>query len=94
MRFSRRELISSAAVSPLLGQKKKQAADTRHPNILLILCDDLAAWMLGCYGNREIRTPNIDLLARYTATHPEAGRLPGGLDSFEATEWFLRPRDA
>ncbi len=64
MRFSRRELISSAAVSPLLGQKKKQAADARRPNILLILCDDLAAWMLGCYGNREIRTPNIDFLAR------------------------------
>ena len=31
---------------------------------MLILADDLASWMLGCYGNREIRTPNIDLLAR------------------------------
>jgi arylsulfatase A-like enzyme len=31
---------------------------------LLIIANDLAAWMLGCYGNREIRTPNIDLLAR------------------------------
>jgi arylsulfatase A-like enzyme len=30
----------------------------------LILVDDLAAWMPGCYGNREIRTPNIDILAR------------------------------
>ena len=31
---------------------------------MLILADDLAAWMVGCYGNKEIRTPNIDLLAR------------------------------
>ena len=31
---------------------------------MLVVADDLGAWMLGCYGNREIRTPNIDLLAR------------------------------
>lgn len=41
-----------------------------------------------------VRELSGKLLARYTATHPEASRLPGGLDSFEATEWFLRPRDA
>jgi arylsulfatase A-like enzyme len=34
------------------------------PNIVVILADDLAAWMLGCYGNKEIKTPNIDMLAR------------------------------
>ncbi len=28
------------------------------------MADDLASWMLGCYGNKEIRTPNIDQLAR------------------------------
>ena len=39
-------------------------AKWQRPNILLILADDLADWMLGCYGNKEIRTPNIDLLAR------------------------------
>ena len=36
----------------------------QRPNILVILADDLAAWMLGCYGNQEIKTPNIDNLAR------------------------------
>jgi len=35
-----------------------------RPNVLLIIADDLAAWMTGCYGNKEIRTPHIDLLAR------------------------------
>jgi arylsulfatase A-like enzyme len=38
------------------------AAATR-PNILLIIADDLAAWMLGCYGNQEIQTPAIDKMA-------------------------------
>lgn len=33
------------------------------PNIVFILADDLAIWALGCYGNHEIRTPNIDALA-------------------------------
>lgn len=48
---------------PLLAQNTAPAPSDR-PNILLILCDDLAAWMLGCYGNKEIKTPNIDELAR------------------------------
>ena len=40
------------------------AAEARRPNVLLILTDNQAAWTLGCYGNRDIRTPNIDRLAR------------------------------
>jgi len=33
------------------------------PNILFILSDDQGPWAAGCYGNDEIRTPNIDRLA-------------------------------
>ncbi|MBR6764549.1 MAG: sulfatase-like hydrolase/transferase [Clostridia bacterium] len=36
----------------------------KRPNILFILSDDQGAWALGCAGNREIITPNIDALAR------------------------------
>ena len=34
------------------------------PNVIIIYCDDLGYGDLGCYGNRAIRTPNIDRLAR------------------------------
>jgi len=33
-------------------------------NVVFIMCDTLRADFLGCYGNRWIRTPNIDSLAR------------------------------
>jgi arylsulfatase A-like enzyme len=35
----------------------------RYPNIVFILSDDHGVWANGCYGNREIKTPNIDRLA-------------------------------
>ncbi|MCC7236147.1 MAG: sulfatase-like hydrolase/transferase [Bryobacterales bacterium] len=63
--LNRRSFLQSAALTasaPALAQRKE--APSARPNIVLILADDLADWMLGCYGNREIRTPNIDLLAR------------------------------
>ena len=33
------------------------------PNIVVILTDDQGAWAMGCAGNSEIRTPNLDRLA-------------------------------
>ena len=33
------------------------------PNIVFILTDDQGVWAAGCYGNPEIRTPNIDRIA-------------------------------
>jgi arylsulfatase A-like enzyme len=35
-----------------------------QPNVVFILTDDQGPWAAGCYGNQEIRTPNIDRLAR------------------------------
>ena len=35
----------------------------KRPNILFILSDDQGAWAMGCAGNREIETPNLDRLA-------------------------------
>jgi len=36
---------------------------TERPNVLFILTDDQGVWAAGCYGNPEIRTPNLDRLA-------------------------------
>ncbi|MEM6915968.1 MAG: sulfatase [Verrucomicrobiota bacterium] len=38
-------------------------ARAKPPNVLLILADDLSWFDLGCYGNKDVRTPNIDKLA-------------------------------
>ena len=36
----------------------------KKPNVILFLTDDQGYWALGCSGNKEIRTPNIDRLAK------------------------------
>ncbi|MCH8042770.1 MAG: arylsulfatase [Planctomycetes bacterium] len=38
-------------------------AKTRKPNIIFIMADDLGYGDLGCYGQKQIKTPNIDRLA-------------------------------
>jgi arylsulfatase A-like enzyme len=36
----------------------------KRPNILFILTDDQGAWAMGCSGNPELKTPNLDRLAQ------------------------------
>ncbi|MCL2640564.1 MAG: sulfatase-like hydrolase/transferase, partial [Phycisphaerales bacterium] len=36
---------------------------TTRPNVVFVLTDDQGPWAMGCAGNEEIRTPNLDRLA-------------------------------
>ena len=40
-----------------------RSRNVNKPNVLFILTDDQGVWAAGCYGNPEIRTPNLDRLA-------------------------------
>lgn len=42
------------------------AADSQpnRYNLIMVVTDDQATWSVGCYGNREVQTPNQDRLAR------------------------------
>ncbi len=50
--------MTSAALVP-----KPAVAEEKHPNLIVILADDLGAKELSCYGNRKHSTPNLDRLA-------------------------------
>jgi len=67
-KISRREFLglSAAAIGALAlmpGCGDSSTPTSRPPNVLFILSDNQPASMLGCYGNSDIRTPNIDRLA-------------------------------
>ena len=43
--------------------QENKTEDSKPPNIIYILADDLGYGELGCYGQEKIETPNIDKLA-------------------------------
>lgn len=65
MRMFRARWLSVALVAIFTLLTSANAADER-PNLVLIIADDLSP-TLGCYGDRVIKTPNIDALARQGA---------------------------
>ncbi len=47
----------------LAAQSASKPSDSKIKNVLFIVSDDLKANVLGCYGNKVCKTPNIDKLA-------------------------------
>jgi len=62
MRISRREFMALTATTALLGRFAVAMPPAQRPNILWILAED-ASPHIGCYGERSIKTPNLDTLA-------------------------------
>jgi arylsulfatase A-like enzyme len=57
-------LLLAAAGLAANGARAEQGTPARRPNLVFILSDDQRFDTMGCAGNRIIRTPNMDALAR------------------------------
>ena len=64
MRYDFLSVLSLLALPALAAKSKKKKIEVLRPGILLILADELPTFMLGSHGNRQVRTPNLDLLAQ------------------------------
>ena len=63
--LSRLAAVFLAALLLVLGPSVNRAESAeRKPNVIFIMADDLGYGDLGCYGQTQIATPNIDRLAR------------------------------
>lgn len=58
--MNRRQAMLSLATSAAHAQSARAA---KRPNIVFILTDDHPVSALGCYGNRILKTPNMDRIA-------------------------------
>uniref|UniRef100_A0A8C9Y679 Steroid sulfatase n=2 Tax=Sander lucioperca TaxID=283035 RepID=A0A8C9Y679_SANLU len=62
--FSVSDNMKSAWLLLLLEISCVSLQESRKPNFVLMMVDDLGIGDLGCYGNTTLRTPNIDQLAQ------------------------------
>ncbi|MBB6049750.1 sulfatase-like hydrolase/transferase [Armatimonas rosea] len=61
-----------AALASLSSVAHAQAQQPERPNILWIVSEDNSAQWLGCYGNKEAKTPRLDALAKESAVFESA----------------------
>lgn len=47
------------------------AAETKRPNVLWLSCEDMSC-TLGCYGDKDAKTPNLDAFARQAVRYDNA----------------------
>ena len=67
-------LITIASGGSTLVNKEKNQADNpssilipeiERPNFIIIMADDMGYGDIGCYGNANIKTPNLDELKEW-----------------------------
>jgi arylsulfatase A-like enzyme len=62
---TRRQFLAGAVASagPLAAADNKRGAPPRRPNLVFVFSDQQSWDMLGCYGNSQAVTPNLDSFA-------------------------------
>jgi N-sulfoglucosamine sulfohydrolase len=71
--MNRREFGKATLATAALAAGGAQiAAAEERPNILVFVADDAGARHFGCYGNRAVRTPNVDRLSEEGVTADKA----------------------
>lgn len=58
---TRRDFIGAQAAA--WSAARSASAKARRPNLVFLFSDQHSSHMLGCYGNRQVKTPNLDRLA-------------------------------
>lgn len=48
----------------ILSQAELKSAEPARPNIVFLFADDQSTYSVGCYGNKDVKTPNMDQLGR------------------------------
>lgn len=63
--WTRRGFLKTLTAGTVLAAtgRAARAADTRPPNVVIILSDDQGAVDVGCYGASDLQTPSLDALA-------------------------------
>lgn len=64
MLLKKRILLVNCLMLVCFNALRAQPEKKQKPNIIYIYADDLGYGELGCYGQRKIKTPNIDKLAK------------------------------
>ena len=66
-RMKRRDFLKAmlpAAAAVSRGPSAFGAEPKRRPNIVYLMSDDQCSYSVGCYGNKDVKTPQMDKLGR------------------------------
>jgi len=90
--------LSSLLVAFLTSSLALHAASPQHPNIIVILSDDVGYGDIGCDGATKVTTPNLDSLAagglRFTDAHSSTSTCTPSRYSLLTGQYAFRKKGA